>query len=106
MGAYTLDILHEDLIYIIECIAEDLTGEATFEVSQIQDRLNACSECEMIGRIEIQQELAQIRRMLVLNQRCAGMICNLRQRVKNTIEVTLQRPLMYNYAPPFKAGGS
>ena len=80
--------LHDDLIYLLECLAEQIYGEARFELGKTIDRWEELDPDTLPEYAEYLKDLHRINTFFREERGCAGMICNLRQRVRAKLTIT------------------
>jgi hypothetical protein len=106
MDVATLGKIHEDMVYIVECIAQGLGGEAKTELSRLVDYLDELPECEGRGEIRAAVQLAlEKMRWDAKGNRDETYCIRLRHRLYNTLEKNRGSEEMYSYADPFDVSG-
>jgi hypothetical protein len=102
MDAATLEKIHEDMVSVVECIAQDLCGEAKGELSSLMSYLEELPETA--GRKEIHDAVKNaLEKLRYSNQgtRDETPCIRLRHRLYNTLRAISGRPESYAGANVF-----
>jgi hypothetical protein len=96
--------IHDELVYIVECLVEDLTGEAKGSFRNLEAAIDAAVVLPTVARSEIREQATQLQHRLraaAYDAQVRSDIVTLRRRVFNSIAALMGRDKTYNYAAPF-----
>ena len=98
MTVELLEKIHEDFVYIIECLAENLTSEAKYELlllkQLLKENLQIAWAEEIINRVEeARNELYGSHDRKIVT--AASLLAGARQRIRNEIEIQNGRKSIY-----------
>jgi hypothetical protein len=102
--ADALLLIQDELVYIIECIMEDFTGEAKGSFRNLETVIAAAVVLPALVRSEIHEQAAQLLQRLrtsAYDPQVRTDIVTLRRRIFNTIAALRGRDKTYHYAVPF-----
>lgn len=101
-----MEQIQEDVVYIIECLVQDYTGEAKGEIGGLIDTINAMEALDTGYREALLASLGKILRELrVLDPdgNARSELVTLRRKITNTRMQLLGATPKYNYADPLTA---
>lgn len=99
--AALLEKIQDDIVYAIECLVYDHTGEAKSEVSDLVDSLSRADALSPEYRDSLQSSLEEILNALRLNsydKTARSNLITLRRKIANTRLVLAGDAIKYNYA--------
>ncbi len=95
---------HEDLVYVLECLVEDFTGEAKSEISLLIDKIAVDADCSAEVRRIINDKLQSVLNRLRIDNYdpdARSQLVKLRRQIRNTLSALEGSSSLYNHAPEF-----
>lgn len=100
----SLWIYHEELVYILECLVKDLTGEAKSEISLLIGKIAVDVDCPAEVRKIISDGLESVLdcfRVDNYDRDARSQLITIRRQIRNTLSALEGGSSLYNYAPEF-----
>jgi len=101
MLIYDLSQLHEDLVYVIECLLETYTGEAKSTLADIIESLETRPSLEILKRPKLIADITTFRESLFGVGVNRAEIIRIRRAVRNTIDQINVSRTVYAYVDPY-----
>jgi hypothetical protein len=101
MNHVAIERVHEDLIYIIECLAQDITGEARTEVYALEKYIQSLNEDQLPSYAAIAKTLSDALDILRSHVdekavRTAILLIRVRMYLRNQLAICQGKEPIYN----------
>jgi hypothetical protein len=95
-----LEKVHEEILYVLECLVEDYTGEARRELGDIMTK-DFYKELHALYQVHIEAAINRIVKRLIhdsYDKEARSWLVQLRRQIRNTMTMLQSQGKLYSYA--------